>query len=139
MGNPRTLAKLWTFYPPGNPPLGPVPSWNPNPAKPNATIYQVLRENAKQNLITVCIGSLLGSILLIMIINHVPRRQFLMWSFAWLAVLFAITGGSFFSVFHTDFHAVSIVLIALCHFSFNIGEWLPTHDRHSPKQELTWQ
>jgi MFS transporter, PHS family, inorganic phosphate transporter len=121
MGNPRTLAKLWTFYP-SSQPLLPVPSWNPNPAQPNATIFEVLRENAKQNLITVCIGSLLGSILLIMIINYIPRKKFLMWSFIWLAILFAVTGGSFFSVFHTDFHAVSIVLVALCHFSFNLGD-----------------
>jgi PHS family inorganic phosphate transporter-like MFS transporter len=131
MGSPRTLAKLWTFYPPGNPPLIPVKSWNSNPAKPNATIYQVLKDDATQNLITVCIGSVLGSILLIMVINHVPRKQFLMWSFIWLAALFAITGGSFFSVFHTDLHAVSIVLIALCHFSFNLGEPSPTIDQNT--------
>jgi PHS family inorganic phosphate transporter-like MFS transporter len=120
MGNPRTLAKLWTFYPSG-PPLEPVPSWNPNAAQPNDTIYQVLRQNAIQNILTVCVGSLLGSILLIMTINHIPRTQFLKWSFICLAMLFAMTGGSFFSVFHTNMHAVTIVLVALCHFAFSFG------------------
>jgi hypothetical protein len=120
MGNPRTLAKLWTFYPSG-PPLQPIPSWNPNAEQPNNTIYQVLRENATQSIVTVSIGSLLGSIMLIMTINHIPRKQFLKWSFIWLAVLFAITGGSFFTVFHTNMHSVAIVLVALCHFSFNFG------------------
>jgi PHS family inorganic phosphate transporter-like MFS transporter len=120
MGNPSTLAKLWTYYQAGEP-LGDVPSWNPNAARPHASIFDALRDNAVQNLITVCIGSVSGCVLLLMIIDYVPRKQFLMYSCLWLAALFFITGGSFFAVFHNDLHAVSIVLVALCHFSFNLG------------------
>jgi hypothetical protein len=46
--------------------------------------------------------------MLIMTINHIPRKQFLKWSFIWLAVLFAITGGSLFTVFHTNIHSVTM-------------------------------
>ncbi len=120
MGNPSTLAKLWTYNADGGH-LGDVPSWNSNAARPDASIYDALRDNAIQNLITVCIGSLAGCIVLLMIIDYVPRKQFLTYSFVWLAVLFFITGGSFFAVFHNDFQAVTIVLVALCHFSFNLG------------------
>ena len=120
MGNPSTLAKLWTYNADGGH-LGDVPSWNSNAARPDASIYDALRDNAIQNLITVCIGSLAGCIVLLMIIDYVPRKQLLTYSFVWLAVLFFITGGSFFAVFHNDFHAVTIVLVALCHFSFNLG------------------
>ena len=119
MGNPSTLAKLWTYNP--GKVLGEVPSWNPNAAQPDASIYEALRNNAVQNLVTVCAGSLAGCILLLLIIDYVPRKQFLVYSFIWLAVLFFVTGGSFFSVFHNDFHAASIVLVGLCHFSFNLG------------------
>jgi MFS transporter, PHS family, inorganic phosphate transporter len=123
MGSPRIISKLWTYVPPGIPDTTkPVPSWQSNQVYPASNIYDVLRTNATQNLITVCIGSLTGSILLLLIINYVPRKQFLMYSFIWLAALFFVTGISFFSVFHTHNHAVSIVLVALCHFSFNLGK-----------------
>ncbi|KAK3303018.1 major facilitator superfamily domain-containing protein [Chaetomium strumarium] len=96
MGNLSTLAKLWTSF-------------------------EALRDNAVQNLITVCIGSVSGCVMLLLLIDYVPRRQFLTYSFLWMAALFLVTGGSFFAVFHNDLHAVSIVLVALCHFSFNLG------------------
>ncbi len=121
IGSPRTLAKIWTFNPSGKR-LGSVPSWNPNPALPNATIYEVLRENAIQSLLTVNIANIFGSVLLVMVINYVPRKELHMWSFLWLSVLLFITGGSFFSVFHTDFHAVTIMFVAIINVSFNLGE-----------------
>ncbi|KAK4031646.1 hypothetical protein C8A01DRAFT_21176, partial [Parachaetomium inaequale] len=67
------------------------------------------------------LGSLAGCMLLLLIVDYIPRKQFLTYSFVWLAALFFVTGGSFFAVFHNDFHAVTIVLVALCHFSFNLG------------------
>jgi PHS family inorganic phosphate transporter-like MFS transporter len=120
MGNPSTLAKLWTYNPAGTVHDN-IPNWNPNDAKPHASIFEALRDNAVQSLITVCIGSVSGCVMLLLLIDYVPRRQFLMYSFIWMAALFFVTGGSFFAVFHNDLHAVSIVLVALAHFSFNLG------------------
>lgn len=120
MGNPRTLAKIWT--PPGRNITENAASWLIDPSLPSASIFDVLEQGAKQSIITVSIGSLLGSILFVKFADYIPRKQFLLWSFLWLAVLFAITGGSFFGVFQTDAYAITIVLIALCHFSFNLGK-----------------
>ncbi|KAI1112284.1 MFS general substrate transporter [Nemania sp. NC0429] len=121
INSPRTLAKIWTDRPVPQDSLDKIATWNTNAAHPEYGIYQVLRENAVYNLATVCIGSVIGSILLILIIDYVPRKQFLTYSFLWLAALFIITGGSFFAVFHNDLHGITIVLIALCHFSLNLG------------------
>lgn len=109
MGSPRIIGKLW----------------NSKPESDDRSIYWTLRRNGIENITTVGISSLCGSILLIFIINYIPRKQFLVYSFLWLAALFFVTGGSIFSVYHTEMHAVSIVLIALCHFSFNLGQSYP--------------
>ena len=121
MGSPRTLAKIWA-YKPDNKLLDTVPSWNPDASHPDDTIYTVLLESSRRAIYTVCIASIAGSILFVMMVNRIPRKSFLVWSFLWLALLFAITGGTFFKVFHQDTHAVTIVLVAICHFSFNFGE-----------------
>ena len=84
-------------------------------------IYRVLEDNGKQSILTACLGSIVGSIILIKVINYIPRKTVLTWSFLWLAALLAITGGAYFRAFHSDFHAVSIVLYALCQLSFNLG------------------
>lgn len=141
MSSPRIIAKLWTYVAPSikeaedrewklSTPIpamnnGTVPVWNSKPQSYDRSIYWTLRENAIENITTVGISSLLGSLLLIFIINYIPRKQFLMYSFLWLAALFFITGISIFFVYHTEMHAVSIVLVALCHFSFNLGQPCP--------------
>lgn len=126
IGSPRTLAKIWT--PPGRAIRQNVPTWVIDPSMPpinstslNPSVFDVLEQQAKQSIITVSIGSLLGSILFIKFVDYIPRKQFLLWSFLWLAVLFTITGGSFFGLFQTNLYAITIVLIALCYFSFNFG------------------
>ena len=133
IGSPRTLAKIWT--PPGRSIRENAPTWVIDPSMPpnnpslvDPSIFDVLEQGAKQSIITVSIGSLLGSILFIKFADYIPRKQFLLWSFLWLAVLFAVTGGSFFAVFQTDAYAITIVLIALCYFSFNLGESSVSHD-----------
>ncbi|MCJ1477786.1 hypothetical protein MMC13_006459 [Lambiella insularis] len=126
IGNPRTLAKIWT--PPDRTIRDIVPTWVIDPSMPpnnstsvNPSIFDVLEQGAKQSIITVSIGSILGSILFIKFADYIPRKQFLLWSFLWLAVLFTITGGSFFGLFRTNISAITIILIAICYFSFNLG------------------
>ena len=122
INNPRTIAGIWanrrvnsTVAAAG------VPDWNPDVNVPNATIYEVLVQDAKQSALTISIGSVVGSLVLLKAIDYVPRKTFLGWSFIALAALLLVTGASFFSVFRTDQHAVTIVFYAFSQFIFNLG------------------
>jgi MFS transporter, PHS family, inorganic phosphate transporter len=109
-----------------------VPSWNPDATEPGSSIVRALEENAKYNVLTVGIASIIGSLLLILIIDYVPRKQFLTLTFLILAPLFWITGASFFKVVYTPNHAATVVMVALCHFVINLGKPLsfPQAHRH---------
>jgi hypothetical protein len=61
-------------------------------------------------IITVSTGSLLGSIILVTIIDYVPRKKMLAWSFLGLAVLFAIAGGCLFNPSQLDLQALKVTL-----------------------------
>jgi PHS family inorganic phosphate transporter-like MFS transporter len=96
-------------------------SWNPGLSNPS--IYEALLENAERNILTVCLPSLLGSLLVIWLIDYIPRKQFLIYSFLALALLMFITGGTFRAVAYTEKFPATIVLVALCNFLFNFGMW----------------
>ena len=70
-----------------------------NPSMSNMTIYNVLQENIKHNIVTISSGTLPGSIIILLAIDYVPRVTWMGWMFATLAGLFAINGGTFFVVF----------------------------------------
>lgn len=128
MGNPRTLAKIFATWD-SHKEIPIAPTWNTDPThalnittlKSTATIYDSLLNNPIQSMQTVSIASILGSLLFIMVVNYVPRRQWLIYSFISQAVLFIVTGGTFYAVFHKENHAVTVCLVAVCHFLFNFG------------------
>ena len=63
------MAKLWTEKVQQN--GYDTPSWLLNsPHGDDGTIYQVLRSNAKECMITTSIASIIGSILMIMLISY---------------------------------------------------------------------
>jgi len=78
-------------------------------------------ENAKRSLITVSIGAVCGSLIIIKLIDYVPRKRFLTWSFLWLGALFAGTGAAFLHTFQTNLYGLTIALYILCQLSFNLG------------------
>lgn len=129
MGNPRTLAKIFATWEDSNKKIPIAPTWNTDPTyalnvttlKSTATIYSSLLNNPIRSMQTVSIASILGSLLFIMVVNYVPRRQWLIYSFISQAVLFIVTGGTFYAVFHKENHAVTVCLVAVCHFLFNFG------------------
>ena len=119
INNPRVIAQIWSSAPvPAT--QAPSPDWA-NPSDPNQTIYDTLKSEGIRSIITISIGSLLGSIILIKVINYIPRKSWLAWSFVVMAVLFAVIGGSFFRVANTDLHALTITLYVLCQLVFNLG------------------
>lgn len=54
-------------------------------------------------------------------INYVPRKAWLAWSFIGMACLFAIVGGSYFRTANSNLHALTITLYVLCQLLFNLG------------------
>lgn len=119
INNPRTIARLWSSKRVDViPDL--IPSWA-NPADYGAGIYETLRLDNIRAIITDAAGSLVGSILLIKAINYMPRRAWLVWSFAGMGVLFAVIGGSYFKAVDSDLHALTITLYVLVQLLFNLG------------------
>ena len=119
INNPRTIARLWSSRRIEVVPEL-IPSWA-NPADYGAGIYETLRLDGVRAIITDAAGSLVGSALLIKAINYVPRRAWLVWSFAGMGVLFAVIGGSYFKAVDSDLHALTITLYVLVQLLFNLG------------------
>ncbi|CAG9988246.1 unnamed protein product, partial [Clonostachys byssicola] len=120
IGSPQILANVWaSSRPTAGMNVNDHSSWNPGLSNPS--IYEALLENAKRNILTVCLPSLLGSLLVIWLIDYIPRKQFLIYSFLALAMLMFITGGTFRAVAYTEKFPATIVLVALCNFLFNFG------------------
>lgn len=98
-----------------------MPSWQTDVSHPCDTIYDTLMVQGKQYLLTVSIASITGSVCCVAFINRLHRRHFLTWSFLLLMVLFLITGAVYYGVAHTSRAAVTVILVAVCHFFFNFG------------------
>lgn len=98
-----------------------MPSWQADVSHPCDTIYDTLMTQGKQYLLTVSLASIAGSACCTAFINRFHRRHFLTWSFVLLMVLFVITGGVYYAVAHTSRAAITVVLVAVCHF-FNFGK-----------------
>ena len=142
--NPRRIAAIWApSYPakadfqyniqnwPSDSQIGnsttvysnaSIPDWE-NPFDVETNIYQELYGNALQYVITISIGSLVGSIVMIWLINKLPRKEWLIISFMILTGLFIIMGASLQAVeFHTS-HPFTIAFYIICQFFFNFGEF----------------
>jgi PHS family inorganic phosphate transporter-like MFS transporter len=76
-------------------------------------------------LLSVSIDSLFGSVIAIAIIDCIPRKKILAWSFLLLAALLLITGGLFLQFHGTRHSTVIIVLYALCQAIFNLSKQNP--------------
>jgi MFS transporter, PHS family, inorganic phosphate transporter len=101
--NPRILAQIW-----------------PSTVEESAlSIYEVLYQDSIRSIITISIGSLTGSIILIKIIDYIPRRSWLVWSFVGMTLLFAFVGVSHFWAVNPN--SFSVILYILCQLLFNLG------------------
>jgi PHS family inorganic phosphate transporter-like MFS transporter len=122
INNPRVIAQIWSSQPVANTTLANTsPIWQ-NPTDSNSSIYETLRQDGIRSIITISVGSLLGSLIIIKLIDYVPRKAWLVWSFVGMMVLFAVAGGSYIVAANSDLHALTIVFYALCQLLFNLGE-----------------
>jgi PHS family inorganic phosphate transporter-like MFS transporter len=98
-----------------------IPDWQ-NPFHPGTNIYQELYRSAKEYILTISCGSLTGSVVLLLFVDYIPRKNWLVGSFIILAVLFAILGSFYATVEFTPRHWVTVTFYILCQFFFNVGE-----------------
>jgi PHS family inorganic phosphate transporter-like MFS transporter len=126
LDNPNLLGKIW---------LEKLPSdeesynatrpydWNSNSLshKDTQAIYRVLEGNFLRALYTTAPASVCGCLLFLLIVNRVPRVRFMVCIFMMLAAIFAILGGTLFSVYATNHHDVTVVFYAISLFLINLG------------------
>ncbi|OTB14874.1 hypothetical protein K445DRAFT_61970 [Daldinia sp. EC12] len=129
LDNPKTISTIWLSKPPPNSNVSTSPeelvcsnaAWRADPAQPNITIYEMLRQDSIRNIVTISSGALPGSIIVLLAIDYIPRTTWMGWMFVTLAGLFAINGGTFFVTFETDKHALTVTLYVLAQVIFNLG------------------
>ncbi|KAJ5175440.1 major facilitator superfamily domain-containing protein [Penicillium canariense] len=88
---------------------------------PAYNMFDELSHNAKFYILTISITSLAGSAILIGIIDYIPRKMWLVWSFLLLSCWFAVLGGVLVATEFSDGHVANVVLYAFCQFFFNLG------------------
>ena len=118
INNPRLLAAIWAST---NPEPTHLEDWQ-NPFDPSSNMYYELFDNARQYIITISIGSMLGSIALIILIDKFRRNTWLTWSFITLAIVFTITAATLKAVEFQPAHPLTVVLYIICQFLFNLGK-----------------
>lgn len=118
LDNPRTIANIWTNTVPDTLTL---PDWRANLASPNETIWNALNGDARRALYTIPISSVLGSVIIVTLINLLPRVTFLAMTFLALAGLFLITGGTLIAAYGGANYGVTIAFYSLALFVQNLG------------------
>jgi len=103
MNNPKTLSVIWEQASTG-------------------PMHPLLLKDSMRSLITVSIGSVLGTLVLIAFIDKIRRRQVLIYSFLALGILFVFTGITFMLARNHRAHILTIVLCSICQFVFNLGQ-----------------
>lgn len=99
----------------------PIPDYQ-NIWDPTYNMFTELSHNARFYILTISITSLVGSGLLIWIIDFIPRKTWLVSSFLLLSIWFAVLGGVLVATEFTEGHVANVVLYAFCQFLFNLGE-----------------
>jgi MFS transporter, PHS family, inorganic phosphate transporter len=120
LDSPGTLAALWLDKEPPQPSSAP-PSWNVDPAYPNATIVETIDRNLERTLYLSCIAALLGSLAVIPLVNRLSRKTHYLWTTWSLAVLFAVMAISVSQTYAKPNHQVSVVFYVIAQLLFNLG------------------
>jgi PHS family inorganic phosphate transporter-like MFS transporter len=91
-----------------------------NPFDVESNIYQELYGNALRYAVTITVGSLIGSSVMIVLINKLPRKGWLIISFLILALLFLIMGATLQAVEFHPSHWFTVIFYIICQF-FSTG------------------
>lgn len=119
LDSPKTIATMYLAAPAAE--LSCDETWRADPAQPNITIYEMLIQNTQRNLQTITTGTLPGSVIILLVIDYVPRATWMACTFAALAALFAVTGSTLFVAYESDKHAMTLVFYVLMQLVNNLG------------------
>jgi len=124
LDNYRILAQIWASSPPTRIP-SPLPAWSDGQTEffvLGQEIYDILHKLSLHSIITISIGSIVGFIALLRLINQLHRSELLaIWSLV-MAILFAITAGISLKEISSTTTAAKISLYVLCNFAFYLGK-----------------
>lgn len=121
INSPRQLAAIWASHP-AEPSESLVAGWQ-DAFDLQTNLYTKLFRDAKQYIITISTGSLLGSVILIYLIDKMRRKTWLIVSFLILAITFAITAATLRAVEFRGQHWLTVTLYIIFQFFFNLGEF----------------
>lgn len=88
---------------------------------PTKSMFDELSHNARDYILTIAVSSLVGSALLILLIDHISRKKWLVWSFFVLGGWFVVLGITLPLLEFGKGHWTNVVIYALCQFFFNLG------------------
>jgi MFS transporter, PHS family, inorganic phosphate transporter len=117
------LAQIWSpsLVPSNSTWSSTYSSGENNATTVGAEIYDVLHYNANQSLLTISVGSVLGSIIALYAINYVMRKKGLIASSCVLAIIFVFAGIALVKNTGTNLYDLTIIAYAACYFWYNIG------------------
>ncbi|KAF9766687.1 hypothetical protein IL306_000874 [Fusarium sp. DS 682] len=95
--------------------------WNKDYWNPNNTISNMIEQNSLRSIVIVSIGSLVGSIGSILIIDFFRRKVILIATFLAITVLLAIAGGTLLGSEAGEPHHAAVVCYGILQFFFNLG------------------
>jgi MFS transporter, PHS family, inorganic phosphate transporter len=118
LSSPKAISRIWyngVHSPSANPPTWDVTYFKSS--NPDAVIFDILTTSAWHSLVVVSVGAVIGSMALIVAIDHFNRKRLQWTMFIVLGFLFIITGGTY----RIGNNGVTITLYIFCQICFYFG------------------
>ena len=118
LSSPKAVSKIWYNGMLSN--SADPPTWDvtySNSARPDTVIFDILTTSAWHSILVVSVGAMIGSIALVVAIDHFNRKRLQWRMFVVLGFLFVITGGTY----RIGNNGVTITLYILCQMCFYFG------------------
>jgi MFS transporter, PHS family, inorganic phosphate transporter len=118
LSSPKAISKIW--YNGVHSSSASPPTWDVtyfDSSKPDAVIFSILTTSAWHSLVVVSVGAMIGSIALVVAIDHFNRKRLQWRMFIVLGFLFIVTGGTY----RIGNNGVTITLYIICQMCFYFG------------------
>lgn len=126
LDSPSAMLSFWASPDTKRPAKSACPefeAWRTDPENPNTPVYRELEGKFIRFLLVVSIGSTLGNICLIFLINRYHRKQMLTMSCCMLAALLSVSGGILIGTRQAgrNWNTAVDILFGMMHFFLSIG------------------